>query len=537
MAIAHLLPASDASGSNYTGVIPVGARPIDNEPDDSAPPPTEAPVNGHRTKVGKTTQAAFYDEQAEYRLCAELAYQTHAIPEALDIVAPVDLSEGGCAILAALHELSLLGEPFDSLTIARKINRPEIVSLFNTHATGAWRSHAVHLADLARRRQLWSAGTELAQAAVDGHEERIEHWKARLTETATPGSTRFKRWNVAELLEADRTFRWTIQGVLVEPTFGMIGGEQKTLKSYLSTFLDLALATGTPFLGHFPVAAARPVVAYVGEGGRIPYTRRLERIAWSLGVDLSDAQMYPCFDIAPVASPRFQAALRADLRDLEPALVHVDPWYAYHGVDSEASNLHHEGALLTSLSGPCVDAGATLLINHHFNQTGTKKGLGRLTMAGGQEWVDSWLLLSHRVDPDVPNGRFKLLLEIGSRQWGGSTWELDLNVGRFDVETGEYDGAITWELRRSNAGSRSAGGAEKILAAITLQPGELTKEEAAKAAGMKLNEARQIVNELDDKGLIQARLVPSVRADGKSQKSWRYFPTSDHETPGTSDDF
>lgn len=69
-------------------------------------------------------------------------------------------------------------------------------------------------------------------------------------------------------------------------------------------------------------------------------------------------------------------------------------------------------------------------------------------MAGSGEWVDSWLLLSHRIQPDVENGRFQLLLEVGSRRWGGATWELDLDVGHFNAELGRHDGAIAWELRR-----------------------------------------------------------------------------------------
>lgn len=339
----------------------------------------------------------------------------------------------------------------------------------------------------------------------------------------------FHRWTVADLLAADREFHWNIRGMLVRPTYGMVGGEQKTLKSYVSTFLDLACATGTKLFGQFDIDNPGPVVAYVGEGGRIPFTRRLERIASAMGIHLPDADFHPTFDVAPVSSLIFEESLRRDLDELDPALVHIDPWYAYHGAQSEGKNLYAEGSLLSGLSQPCIDHGASLLVNHHFNQTGVSKGISRLTMAGAQEWVDSWILLAHRKDPDVDNGRFYLTMSIGSRQWGGSTWDLDLDIGRFDVDTAEYEGTISWDLNRASGGGKSSKRDAKvnILAAVLEHPGELGKEQAAKAAGINLEQARQLVTELETEGHIHTRSVAVERSDGKTVRSMRYYATSD----------
>lgn len=337
----------------------------------------------------------------------------------------------------------------------------------------------------------------------------------------------FHRWTVADLLAADRTFHWNIRGMLVRPTYGMVGGEQKTLKSYVSTFLDLAVATGTDLFGQFKVDNPGPVVAYIGEGGRIPFTRRLERVAEAMGIHLPDADFHPTFDIAPVTSLIFEESLRRDLDELDPALIHIDPWYAYHGAQSEGKNLYAEGSLLSGLSQPCIDHGASLLVNHHFNQTGVSKGISRLTMAGAQEWVDSWVLLAHRKDPDVNNGNYYLSLTIGSRQWGGSAWDLDINIGRFDEDTGEYDGSITWDIYRSNGNTSTHDAKVNIIAAIIEHPGELGKEEAAKAAGIQLKRARELVTELETQGLICTRSVPVSRSDGKTTTSMRYYATSD----------
>ena len=123
----------------------------------------------------------------------------------------------------------------------------------------------------------------------------------------------------------------------------------------------------------------------------------------------------------------FQESLRRDLDEIEPGLVTLDPLYTYHGTTTRASDLHQEGALLNMLSTPCVEAGASLVVVNHFNQTGGGSSLKRITMAGSGEWADSWVLLEHRGQPDVAAGMFMLNMEIGSRQWGGSKWELDLD--------------------------------------------------------------------------------------------------------------
>ena len=332
-----------------------------------------------------------------------------------------------------------------------------------------------------------------------------------------PESDLFRLWGPGELLDADRTFRWRVRGLLVHPTYGMLAGERKTLKSYLATFVNVAVASGVPVFGHFAVDEPAPVVAYVGEGGRVPYTRRLERVAAAMGVDLRHLPLFSSFDVAPTSSEIFRETLARDLAERQPGLVTLDPLYAFHGAATNAANLFEEGALLSALSAPCVDAGASLLVLSHFNKTGNGRGLDRITQAGGQEWSDSWILMSHREAPDVAAGRFRLLLEVGSRQWGGSEWDLDLNVGSFDVDLGEFDGDITWDLRRHSEAEDRANDLEtNVLRLVETQPCQLTKEELAKAAGGNMKKARDLVTSLQAKGRIMPKTASRVRADGKS---------------------
>jgi hypothetical protein len=50
-------------------------------------------------------------------------------------------------------------------------------------------------------------------------------------------------------------------------------------------FLGLAIASGKPLFDQFPVERSGPVLTYVGEGGEVPYKRRLRRVARAMGLN------------------------------------------------------------------------------------------------------------------------------------------------------------------------------------------------------------------------------------------------------------
>jgi hypothetical protein len=337
----------------------------------------------------------------------------------------------------------------------------------------------------------------------------------------------FRRYSMSELLAADRTFRWTVRGMLVHPTYGMMGGAKKTLKTYVGTMIDIGIATGIPILGRFKVERPGPVVAYIGEGGRVPYTRRLERIAAAMGVTRAEAPLYPSFDTAGIGTVTFNDSLRRDLVELEPVLVHIDPLYAYHPASVNASNLFEEGAMLADLSSMCLANDASCIVTTHFNKTGSGTGLDRITQAGGQEWSDTWFLLAHRKDPDVDRGLFWLTLEIGSRQWGGSTWNLDLDVGRF----GEYDGSITWDLHRAGAGPASVR--DRVVSLVLANPEMFTREEIGKKIGGRATVCREAIDEATKRGQIRPSISDRVRTNGRSMRVTVYGPATAVASGGT----
>ncbi len=163
-----------------------------------------------------------------------------------------------------------------------------------------------------------------------------------------PENDLFRRWSMPELLAEPIAFEWMVRGLLADPTYGQVAGEMKTLKSTVLDFVMVGLAAGVPIFGQFDPMHARPVLVYVGEGGRALWTRRIRRICSAVGVGPADLDLHPCFDLAPIGSLVFQESLRRDLEEVRPALVGVDPWYSFHGTTTKASDLHQEGAVCST---------------------------------------------------------------------------------------------------------------------------------------------------------------------------------------------
>ena len=353
--------------------------------------------------------------------------------------------------------------------------------------------------------------------------------EAVVTQVTTEAPDLFRTFTMRELLAEDLTWEWMVKGMFSRPTYGQIAGEMKTFKSYLLTFITLGIASGRPIFDRFEVEHPGPVVVYVGEGGRIPWTRRILRCAEAMGLtadDLADLPLFPTFDVAPVSSLRFDESLERDLDQHRPVLFALDPFYAYHGAEVKSSDLHQEGAHLNTIRGPVEEAGANLLIANHFNQSGAGNGLKRITMAGSGEWVDSWLLTSHREEPNVAGGDIKLRLDIGSRQWGGSTWDLNLHVGTFDHDTGTHDGPITWEIEPATgsvaAGTSRDAAKTAITRVISDHPGEFTRTQILEKVGGNKTAAQGAFDDLARGESIRWENISQPDKAGRmvSRKRW-----------------
>jgi len=342
---------------------------------------------------------------------------------------------------------------------------------------------------------------------------------------------RFKLWTPQDLLDNDVPPTWTIKGLVISPTYGMLAGPEKSLNSYIAQIMAAGAAAGLPVLGQFEVPKPVTVLMFVGEGGQSPYTRRLKRIAAAYGVNLADLPLLTSFDVASVVSDVFRHSFVQHLKEYRPAITIIEPYYAFHGTASEGKMLYEEGDQLVWLSHTAEEYGSSLIIGNHYNQTGSGSGLRRITGAGPAEWSDSWWIVEKDENrSDVTSGHFELAFEVGSRQWGATSWDLTVDLGPFDDDTLDNEGDITWTVHRSSGKRGGSGGtADFILALVTQHPFEFTKSQIVTTCGGRKTDAENVFRAMVLNGTIEMQSV--LRKEGTRQVTrevWGPCSTASH---------
>ncbi|WP_162648028.1 ATP-binding protein [Rhodococcus pyridinivorans] len=335
-----------------------------------------------------------------------------------------------------------------------------------------------------------------------------------------------------ELAQPVPPMEWLVRGVWPRNSFGPMGGEKKTLKSYNLLSMSVAVASGEPLFGEFKVESPGPVIYYVGEGGRVPFQRRVQAIARAYGVDLAELPLDAVFEVGSLDSPEFTDELKRKLDEIQPELVILDPLYAFHPAGVEAQNLYERGRMLAQLSALTANETA-LVVADHFRKTGAADlDLDSIAQTGMGQWADSWILQKHRVDADLANGKYQLAVEFGSRQWGGSRWELDWQLATAEeVENGdEGSAAIGWEIRRGDGttgaakkgrGQSSSERKSQILELVGKNRLVFTKNQLVAAVGGKREAVRADIQELEDARRLVVKDAPALEG-GREVVRQRY---------------
>jgi hypothetical protein len=183
---------------------------------------------------------------------------------------------------------------------------------------------------------------------------------------------------------------WLIQGLWPADAYGVLAAQEKAGKTWAALDLALSVATGRPWLDHFPCPSPGPVLVFLGEGGERATVRRIEAIATAKGADpaqLAD-RLRLCFRVPRLAAPGAGSeltAVQAELQAHPAALVVLDPLYLA-AAGASGSNLYDMGAVLQAIQGVCQHAGCALLVVTHWNKTGDGKGADRISGAGPAAW-------------------------------------------------------------------------------------------------------------------------------------------------------
>ena len=156
-----------------------------------------------------------------------------------------------------------------------------------------------------------------------------------------------------------------------------------------------------------------------------------------------DFGLIAAFGAAPIDSEAFRDELRRLLDTHQPELVLIESFYNFHPKDVEAANLFSRGQVIDGhhkfVRSECI--GATSIMTDHYRSTGGKSlDLDNISMAGQAENADSWITRIHRNNANVADGEFALQTGFGSRQWGGTEWNIDWHLGKFDHDAGQHVG-------------------------------------------------------------------------------------------------
>src|ERR1700732_378149 len=183
---------------------------------------------------------------------------------------------------------------------------------------------------------------------------------------------KFRLFTAAQLNSTQPETRYLIPGVLAAGQLGGIFGAFKTLKTSLAADLLISLASGTPFLGRFPVSQPGRVLFLSGESGLPALKSMARRICAERGMSLDTLDNFVCSPDVPKLGDPFDLMAFTELVEREkPVCVVIDPAWLALGGRARAKNsrsLFEMGQLLRPLAELCESTGCAVLVVHHCKQ-------------------------------------------------------------------------------------------------------------------------------------------------------------------------
>jgi len=215
----------------------------------------------------------------------------------------------------------------------------------------------------------------------------------------------------ADLPAARPAAKWLVDSLWAAQGVGVIGGTPKSCKTWLALDLAVAVASGSPALGRFPVPTAGPVLAYGAEDGPEQLRDRLIAITRARNLSLADLDLF----LLTVPSLRLDSALDrarldATLQRLRPRLLLLDPFVRLHRSDENSAA--DMAALLGELRDLQRRHHLAIILVHHLRKNAAA-ALGGQALRGSGDlhaWGDSnlylrrrddhlWLSIEHRAAP------------------------------------------------------------------------------------------------------------------------------------------
>jgi len=139
--------------------------------------------------------------------------------------------------------------------------------------------------------------------------------------------------------------RYLVRGVWPAGSYGVHAAEMKAQKTWNALDLAVSVASGTSWLGAFPIDDPGPVLVFAGEGGEAAIVRRLRAICASRGLTAETLPIVVCSRAPHLSDVEHLGLVAEQLTATRPRLVILDPLYlAARG--ASGSDLYAMGAVL-----------------------------------------------------------------------------------------------------------------------------------------------------------------------------------------------
>lgn len=199
---------------------------------------------------------------------------------------------------------------------------------------------------------------------------------------------------------------WLIEELWLAAGVGLLGGQAKVCKTYLAAELSLAVASGRPALGQFPIHLPGPVLFFGAEDSLSALRCRFDGLAQTRGCDIQSLPVY----LIDVPLLRLDQAsdlkrLRVAIATCRPRLLVLDPFVRLVSRIDENSAAD-VSAVLGSLRAIQRDHDVAILLVHHARKSPVSHP--NQAYRGSSDfaaWSDSNLLLTR------PNSRLTLTVE------------------------------------------------------------------------------------------------------------------------------
>lgn len=225
---------------------------------------------------------------------------------------------------------------------------------------------------------------------------------------------------------AARSASWRVNGILSSDDYGALAGPKGIGKTLALLDLGVSVSLGEPWFGRFDTEPAS-VLVLTSEDAEGRTWSRIDAITRAKGRDPAEIEGLLFVHPTPFDAIRQASKLRDEIAARFPGLVVLDPAYKYL-VGAKASSLFDMGAALTPLQVMCSDAGAALLVGHHYNRQTGRAREERVSGAGLHEWGRVLITAEgspRRMDDESVMVMFEITLgtrSTPSRSTSGARW-------------------------------------------------------------------------------------------------------------------